>query len=95
MKFVYRPHFKFRAKQRGIEPNFAEKIFKKSSKRYWDTLREHYIVLGSAKIKDKRKNIMLAYDKIGGRIEFITTHFIRDKEITNKINSGRWKGEQN
>ncbi len=71
MKFEYRPHFKFRAKQRSLDPGLAEKIFEKSSKRYWDTLREHYIVLGSIKIKNRRKNLMLAYDKIGDGVEFI------------------------
>lgn len=95
MTFEYRPHFKYRAKQRGIAPNLAKKIFKKSPKSYWDVLRGHNIVLGSIKIKDRRRNLIVAYDKIGDRIEFITIHFIRDKEITNKINSGRWKNEQN
>ncbi|MEK7581543.1 MAG: hypothetical protein AAB512_04640 [Patescibacteria group bacterium] len=95
MKFNFRPHFKFRAKQRGIDASLAKKIFKKPSKRYWDTLREHNIVPGSIRIKDRRRNLIVAYDKIGDRIEFITIHFIRGKEITNKINSGRWKNEQN
>lgn len=58
-------------------------------------LRGHYVVLGSVRIKDRRRSLIVAYDKIGDRIEFITIHFIRDKEIANKINSGRWKNEQN
>ena len=95
MKFEYRPHFKFRAKQRGIDSSLAKKIFKKPSKRYRDTLRGHNIVLGSIMIRFRRRNLIVAYDKIGDSIEFITIHFIRDKEITNKINSGRWKDEQN
>lgn len=95
MRFDFRPHFKFRAKQRGIDPDLAIKIYKKSTKRHWDILRKHHVVIGTIKIKDKRRHLMLAYDKIGNGIEFITIHFIREKEIKNKLNSGRWKNEQN
>ena len=94
MQFDFRPHFKFRAKQRGINSNLAIKIFNKSTKRYKDVLRKHDIVLGTTNVKDKRKHLIVAYDKIDNRIEFITIHFIRKKEIENKINSGRWRYEE-
>lgn len=95
MQYDFRPHFKYRAKQRGINSNIAVKFFKKSSKRYFDTLRKHSIVIGTITDNGNRKHLVVAYDKIDTRIEFITIHFVREKEIKNKINSGRWKDEQN
>lgn len=95
MKYDFRPHFKFRAKQREIDSNLAVKIYKKPVREFWDTLRKHNIAIGTIEANKVRRHLMVAYDKIDQRIEFITMHFIREKEIENKIKSGRWKDEKN
>lgn len=95
VEFSFRPHFKFRAKQRGIDFDLAVRFYQKSEKRYWDNLRKHHVAIGTIKVDGRRRYLMLAYDKIGNEIEFITIHFIREREIQNKLNSGRWKNEQN
>jgi len=56
---------------------------------------EHHIAVCQMKFKNRVRNLMVAYDRIGDTIEFITAHVIREKEIKNKIKSGRWKHEQN
>ena len=95
MKFVYKSHFKFRARQRGISLQLIKEIYKKSSARYIDQLTDHHIVVCRITFQNRIRNLMVAYDRIGDTIEFVTTHVIREKEIKNKVNSGRWKHEQN
>lgn len=38
--------------------------------------------------------MLVAYDKIGERVELITTHPITDSEINQRLESGRWKYEK-
>lgn len=45
--------------------------------------------------KGKLRKMLAAYDKIGDATEIITTHPISDKEINQRINSGRWIYEEN
>lgn len=93
MRFAYTPHFKFRAKQRKISLILARKIYNQASSILFDKLRNHHIAIAKLKVRGKRRKLMLAYDKINDTIEFITVHIIREKEIKNKIISGRWKYE--
>lgn len=95
MKFVYRSHFEFRAQQRGISPRLAREIYEKGTEKFYDTLRNHHVVVLKKKFKSRMRNLLLAYDRIGDTVEFVTTHIIKDKEIDNKVKSGRWKHEQN
>lgn len=62
VKFSFRPHFKFRAKQRGIDSDLAIEIYQKSEKRYWDNLRKHRVAIGTIKVDGRRRYLMLAYD---------------------------------
>jgi len=95
MKFVYTSHFKFRAKQRRVPFKLAREIFANSKENYLDNLRGHHIKIAKMKFNKKVKTIMLSYDIMNKTIEFITIHPIRDKEVENKISSGRWKYEKN
>ena len=89
MKFIYTSHFKFRAKQRKIALKLARKIFENADEYYFDNLRKHKIAIARLKFNRKVKTIMLSYDIIDETVEFITIHPIRDKEIENKVISGR------
>ena len=93
MTFTYTTHFKFRAKQRKISLKLAREIYSQASTKLFDNLRNHHIAIAKLKVRGKRRKLMLAYDKINDMIEFITVHIIREKEIKNKIISGRWKYE--
>lgn len=94
VKFIFKPHFKFRAKQRGITLQLAQTIYNKAREKYYDNLREHHIAIAVIEFKGKTRRMMVVYDKINQTIEFITTHVIKEKEIENKVELGRWKYEQ-
>ena len=90
MKFRYTKHFLIRAKNRDIPKIYAPKIFKESQRKYYDILSQRHIAIAHIYLRNKARNIVVAYDIIGEEIEFVTIHEIRAKEIDNKINSGRW-----
>ena len=93
MRFTYTAHFKFRAKQRKISLILARKIYNQASSILFDKLRNYHIAIAELEVRGKRRKLMLAYDRINDMIEFITVHIIREKEIKNKIISGRWRYE--
>lgn len=94
MKFAYTSHFKFRAKERKIPLKLAKEVFDNADEWYFDDLRGHRIAIARVEFKGRARRIMLAYDIIGETIEFITIHAIREAEVKNKVNSGRWKHEE-
>lgn len=95
MKFIYTPHFKFRAKQRKVSIKLADKIYGTAGAYYIDSLRKHSIVVASFKIGKKIRTFSLVYDIMENTIEFITIHEISKKEIENKLKTGRWQYEKN
>lgn len=90
MKFIFTDHFKSRLKLRNISGATIQNIYKKAQEFYWDNLRNHHIAVGQARYKGKLRKMLVAYDKIGNTVEFITSHPITDEEISQRITSGRW-----
>lgn len=96
MKIILRPHFTNRLKQRQIPKNYPTKILEKPDERYFDTLKSCHIAIRKLKYKDKLRPMMVAYDIIGDEIQAITIHPENDKEVENRLKSGRWiKYEEN
>ena len=95
MKFAYRTHFKFRAKQRKIPVGFAKRVYNSADGYYIDKLRNRHIVVGSISFKNKMRTFAVVYDIIEETVEFITIHELSKRAIQNKLNSGRWQHEKN
>lgn len=94
MKFILTDHLKSRLKLRNISGSIVENIFKESQEFYWDNLRNHHVAVGQAQYKGKMRKMLVAYDKIGNTIEFITVHPITAEEIDQRVKSGRWMYEK-
>ncbi len=90
MKLVYTNHLKTRLAQRGIAVAIVKEIFDKAQERYFDNLRKRHIVIARVRYEGKLRKVLAAYDKIGKIVEVITVHPISDKQITQRLNSGRW-----
>ena len=85
-------------KERRISKKLAKSIYLQAIKRYFDTSTSHHVAVGKRKHLGKMRNIMVAYDAIiGDEIWFVTAYPLRDKEIGNRVKSGRWvlKNEKN
>lgn len=97
---------------RRISKRLAKSIYFKATKRYFDAATDHHVVIAKRKHLGKMRSIMVAYDAIirgesenyvseanliGDEIWFITAYPLRDKEIENRVASGRWilKNEKN
>lgn len=94
MKLVLTDHLKDRLKSRSISTKIVDEIFEKSEKFYWDNLRNRHVVVSKVAYKGKLRKMLAAYDKIGDKIEVVTTHPITDAEIKNRLISGRWNHEK-
>lgn len=95
MKLIYTDHLKSRLKQRGIPLAIVKEIFDKSQENYWDYLRKRHIVVSKVDYKGKQRKVLAAYDRIGMTKEVVTIHPITDREIRQRLISGRWSNEKN
>lgn len=50
----------------------------------------HHIAISRLEYAGMLRNMSISYDIIGKNIEIVTIHPISDKEIENKVKSGRW-----
>ena len=95
MKLIYTDHLRSRLKQRGIPLTIVKEIFEKSQEKYWDNLRNHSIVVSTVNYKGKLRKVLAAYDRIEMTKEVVTIHPIADREIRQRLISGRWSHEKN
>lgn len=95
MKVIFTNHLRIRLKQRGISLKLSEEVFRTATEYYWDNLRNHHIKVAEIHYKDKLRKVLLAYDKITeDTVEFITLHPITNRQIQQRLDSGRWKYEK-
>lgn len=95
MKIIFTDHLKTRLKQRGIPTKTVKEVFDQNLENFWDNLRNHHIVTGVVDYQGKTRKVLAAYDKIDkNTAEVITIHPITDEQITQRLNSGRWKHEK-
>ena len=94
MKLILTSHLKERLILRGISEKIVEEIFEKSEEFYWDNLRNRHVVVSKVIYKGKLRKMLAAYDKIEVITKVVTTHPITDKEIKNRLISGRWSYEK-
>lgn len=94
MKFTFTDHLKKRLKERGIPKKIINDIFENVQLRCFDNLRNHHIVVSTVMYKGKIRKMLAAYDRINIENEVITVHPITDKQIKQRIDSGRWSYEK-
>lgn len=91
MKIVYKPHLKIRLRQREIPTDYPKQIIESADQEYFDTLTKRNVAIKKLEFEGNLRNILVAYDIIGNIIEAVTIHIISDREIENKVRTGRWR----
>lgn len=91
MQVIYRPHLKLRIKQRNFPESYPKRIYKNARNHYFDTKMNRYIAVSRLKYADGLRNLAIAYDILGRRIEIVTIYPVSDKELRSKIRTGRWE----
>ena len=112
VKFFFSDHFLTQIKERRISKRLTKSIYLRASRRYIDTSTGHDVAIDKRKHLGKMRSIMVAYDAIirgekenyvseanliDDEIWFVTAYPLKDKEIENRVKSGRWilKDEKN
>lgn len=90
MEIIYRPHLERRIKERKIPEDYPKKIYNQAKLKLFDTKTRHHIAVARAKYAGRISNLAISYDIIGENIEIITIFPISEKELKNKVASGRW-----
>lgn len=94
MKLRFTDHLKKRLKEREIPLKIVADIFQNVQVRCFDNLRNHHIVVSTVIYKGKSRKMLAAYDRISIENEVITIHPITDKQIKQRVDSGRWNYEK-
>lgn len=94
MRIVFTDHLISRLKLRKIPKNLARKVYQDREFTLYDTVKNHYIALSKQRLFAKMRLLVVAFDKSIDHVELITLYPTTDREVTNKINSGRWKHEE-
>ncbi|MBI4116275.1 hypothetical protein HY449_00860 [Candidatus Pacearchaeota archaeon] len=63
---------------------------KNRNRNFFDKIERTHIAIKKLKYNDKLRNMMIAYEAYGERIEIVTIHPISDEKITNRLFNGRW-----
>ncbi|MEX0920302.1 MAG: DUF4258 domain-containing protein [Candidatus Pacearchaeota archaeon] len=89
-EIYYTPHLKLRLKVRNFPENYPLLIYKNPEMRFYDCVEKNEIAIKRLKYKRIIRNIMIAYEEKGNKIELVTIHPISDEKIINRTLSGRW-----
>ncbi|MBI2135957.1 hypothetical protein HYU06_02720 [Candidatus Woesearchaeota archaeon] len=86
----YTDHLNLRLTVRKISYSYPRKIYEKPEQNYFDNTENNFISIKKLYYNKKVRNIMIAYEKTGNRVNIITIHPITDEKIINRLINGRW-----
>lgn len=90
MKIVLRPHLKLRLKERFIPEDYPKRIIRQFELKFNDAITDHKIAIKSLEYNGKVRPMVVSYDIIGSELQVVTIHPTNEKEIKNRLKSGRW-----
>lgn len=91
MKVILTNHLLNRLKLRNIPISLVHKVYKQQNQLLFDTVSLHYIALSKQDLFSRMRLLVVAFDKFEDHVELITLYPTTEKELSSKINSGRWK----
>ena len=93
MRVVYTDHLKLRLRARRIPKEMPERIYRQAKERYYDHATFRYIAVMSVIYNRRRRKMMIAYDEFPDRVEIVTIHPIEERQISERVLTGRWTHE--
>ncbi len=79
-----------RLKIRKFPNDLPKTVYLEAEKRFIDTITGHRVAVKKMSYGGKERFIMVAYDIFDKEIIIVTCHPIGEKQINNRIKSGRW-----
>lgn len=83
-------HLKLRIRVRKINKLLPQKIIKESNDIFYDNETGHWIAVREEKYAGKIRPMVAVFDKINSDIEIITVYPSDDREISTRVEKGRW-----
>lgn len=93
MRVVYTDHLKLRLRARRIPERMPERIYRQATERYYNHVTFRHIAVMSVIYHRRRRKMMIAYDEFPDRVEIVTIHPIEDRQISERVLTGRWTHE--
>jgi hypothetical protein len=87
---VYADHLELRLKIRKIPYEYPKVIYENPDQKFFDKIEKTSIAIKKLKYNKKLRNMMVAYEIKGEKVEIITIHPITDEKIINRAISERW-----
>lgn len=94
MKIVLSSHLKIRLRERKIPQGYPEKILKEPDNKFHDSITLHKVAVRKLRYGGRARPMAIAYDIIGSDLQVITVFPTTDREIENRIESGRWISDE-
>ncbi|WXG39383.1 MAG: hypothetical protein WED07_00875 [Candidatus Freyarchaeum deiterrae] len=94
LEIYYSKHLLQRLEIRKFPQNLPRTVFLEAEKRFIDVVTGHRIAVKKMNYGGKERFIIVAYDILNKGIMIITCHPIEEKQVENRINSGRWSLER-
>ena len=92
MRVVYTDHLKLRLRARRIPERMPERIYREAKERYYNHATFRHIAVMPV-IYHRRRRKMIAYDEFPDHVEIVTIHPIEERQISERVLTGRWTYE--
>jgi len=86
----YTDHLELRLKVRKLPHEYPKIIYENPDQKYFDEVEKTSIAIKKLEYNKKSRNMMIAYEIKGEKVEIITIHPITDEKIINRTISRRW-----
>jgi len=91
VRFRYSPHLLERLAIRRMPRHIPQFVFDNAQVRLTDTASGRSIAVLKVNLKGRDRDMALVYQEDNGVVSFITLHPLKEGQLKNRINSGRWK----
>jgi hypothetical protein len=93
VRVICTDHLKFRLRVRRIPERMPERIYREAKERYYNHATFRHIAVMSMIYHSRRRKMMIAYDEFPDRVEIVTIHPIKSRQIRERVLAGRWTHE--
>jgi hypothetical protein len=93
VRILYTDHLKLRLRARRIPERMPERIYREATERYHNHATFRHIAAMSVIYHRRRRKMMIAYDEFPDRVEIVTIHPIEERQISERVLTGRWTHE--
>jgi len=85
------PHLEWRLRMRRIARRLPAQIYRNATECFYDTETGYDIAVAESVYRGTLRELMVAYDRVGERVDLVTIHPLRPGQKEARIRGGRWR----